>query len=75
MTIIWKKTNNDPDDLYAKPKRNHMLRVEQMNRGLYWWAFYIDNSDFACYDVGYWGTSLEDAKEKCEMYYYLKITA
>lgn len=72
--IIWKQTGNDPHDLFAKPKPGHMLRVERMSRGNYWWAFYIDDEDFASYDVGYQGTTLEDAKEKCELYYYLKIT-
>lgn len=73
MTINWKQTGNDPHDLFAKPRRNHMLRVERMQRGVYWWAFYIGDSDFACYDVGYWGKSLEDGKELCELFYYLKI--
>lgn len=73
--INWKQTGKDPHDLYAKPKRGHMLRVERLEKGVYWWAFYIGKDSFASYDVGDYGKSLEDAKEKCELYYYLKITA
>ena len=74
IKVDWKQSGNDPHDLFAKAKPNHMLRAERMQRGVYWWAFYIGKSDFACYDVGDWGTSLRDAKEKCELYYYLKTT-
>lgn len=73
--ITWVQTGNDPHDLYAKPKRSHMLRVERLEKGVYWWAFYIGKDSFASYDVGDYGKSLEEAKEKCELYYYLKITA
>lgn len=73
--IVWKETGNDPHDLFARPKRNHLMRVERLGRGIYWWAFYIGKSSFASYDVVDYGKSLEDAKEKCELYYYLKITS
>lgn len=72
--IEWQQTGKDLNDLLATPKRGHMLRVERLSKGIYWWAFYIGKSDFASYDVGDYGKSLEDAKEKCELYYYLHIT-
>lgn len=68
VIINWEMTGTDPHDLKAYVGNGNMLRVERMGIKNYWWCVYFNDIDWHSYDDA--GSSLEDAKTKCEVKYF-----
>ena len=67
MKINWIKIGDD--DFKAIPEEGHMLRVEQLNKKMWWWCASIKTWATDCWADGNPGKKEKQAKILCEAAY------
>lgn len=58
-----------PDDLTATPEPGHIIRVEQLSPGLWWWSVTVGDITVDCWEEGKSGNTKTAAKRRAEIAY------
>jgi hypothetical protein len=67
--MTWTGTHND---LTAVPEEGHVLRVEEMSTGVWWWSAVVGSNRISSDENGLPGNTKQVAKKRAE-YWYRKL--